>query len=46
MGYDRIRTGVHYPSDVMGGAVLGLAIGTVVREATLRLGPISRRQAT
>jgi undecaprenyl-diphosphatase len=26
----RVHTGVHYPSDVLGGAVLGLAVGTMV----------------
>jgi membrane-associated phospholipid phosphatase len=41
VGYSRVHTGVHYPSDVMGGGVLGLAVGTAVREATLRLGPLS-----
>ena len=35
VGYSRVHTGVHYPSDVMGGAVLGAAVGTVVRAATL-----------
>ena len=44
VGYDRVLMGVHYPSDVMGGAVLGLAVGTVVREASLRLGPRSPRE--
>jgi len=31
VGYSRVHTGVHFPSDVMGGAVVGTAIGTVVR---------------
>jgi membrane-associated phospholipid phosphatase len=30
VGYSRVHTGVHYPSDVLTGAVLGSAIGTVV----------------
>lgn len=38
VGYSRIHNGVHYPGDVMGGAILGLAIGTVVCERTLRMG--------
>jgi membrane-associated phospholipid phosphatase len=38
VGYSRVHNGVHYPGDVMAGAVLGLTIGTVIREATLRPG--------
>lgn len=30
VGYSRIRTGVHYPADVLGGAVVGIFIGNVV----------------
>lgn len=41
VGYSRIHTGVHYPIDVMGGGVLGLAVGTAAREVTRRLGPLS-----
>jgi len=37
VGYSRVHNGVHYPGDVMGGAVLGLAVGTVVQAATSRL---------
>jgi len=43
VGYSRVHTGVHYPSDVMGGAVLGLTVGTAVRGATLRLEALLRR---
>ena len=38
VGYSRVHNGVHYPGDVVGGAVLGLAVGTAIRETTLRLG--------
>jgi len=38
VGYSRVHNGVHYPGDVMGGAILGLTVGTTVREATLRFG--------
>jgi len=44
VGYSRVHTGVHYPSDVMGGAVLGLAVGTVIRQTTLRCGPRALRR--
>jgi membrane-associated phospholipid phosphatase len=30
VGYSRVHTGVHYPSDVLTGSVLGSVIGTVV----------------
>jgi len=36
VGYSRVHTGVHFPSDVMGGAVVGMAVGTVVRAATAK----------
>jgi len=39
VGYSRVHTGVHYPGDVMAGAVLGSAVGTVVRAATVSFGP-------
>jgi membrane-associated phospholipid phosphatase len=38
VGYSRVHNGVHYPGDVMGGAVLGLTTGTAIRQATLRPG--------
>ncbi len=38
VGYSRVHTGVHYPSDVLTGAVLGSAIGTVVGDVSVRLG--------
>ena len=43
VGYSRVHTGVHYPTDVIAGATLGFGVGTVVREATLRVGPLARR---
>jgi membrane-associated phospholipid phosphatase len=44
VGYTRVHTGVHYPSDVMAGTVLGLTVGTVVRTTTKFVGPLSHRQ--
>ncbi|HTS14165.1 MAG TPA: phosphatase PAP2 family protein, partial [Candidatus Sulfotelmatobacter sp.] len=35
VGYSRVHLGVHYPSDAVGGAVLGLAVGTVGRQMRL-----------
>jgi undecaprenyl-diphosphatase len=46
IAWSRVYTGVHYPLDVLGGAVLGLAIGVLVVRALPRLGatrPRSRR---
>jgi undecaprenyl-diphosphatase len=33
VGYSRVHTGVHYPGDVVFGAVIGAACGTAVRAA-------------
>jgi undecaprenyl-diphosphatase len=30
IGYSRIYVGVHYPADVVAGAVVGMAVGVVV----------------
>jgi membrane-associated phospholipid phosphatase len=43
VGYSRVHTGVHYPSDVMVGTVLGLSVGTLVRKTTKFVGPLSDR---
>ena len=36
VGYSRIHTGVHYPGDVVIGAVIGTAVGEAVGWATRR----------
>ncbi len=36
VGYSRVHTGVHYPSDVMSGAIIGLTVGTAVRGTSAR----------
>jgi undecaprenyl-diphosphatase len=43
VGYSRIYVGVHYPSDVIGGAILGVALALVIGASARWLG---RRRAT
>ena len=33
VGYSRVHTGVHYPADVMAGAILGVAVGSIASAA-------------
>ena len=42
VGYSRVHTGVHYPGDVIGGAVLGAAIADVTGAWISRIWPTSR----
>jgi undecaprenyl-diphosphatase len=42
VGYSRIHTGVHYPGDVVIGAVIGTAVGEAVGWATRRPQPAPR----
>jgi len=43
VGYARVHTGVHYPGDVVIGAVIGTAVGEAVGWGTRRL---RRRRAS
>ena len=36
VGYSRVHTGVHYPGDVLGGALLGTVTGITVRAALVK----------
>jgi membrane-associated phospholipid phosphatase len=46
VGYSRVHTGVHYPSDVLTGAVLGSAIATAVPVIIARRPKFLRRQGS
>ncbi|HEX6874918.1 MAG TPA: phosphatase PAP2 family protein [Nocardioidaceae bacterium] len=38
VGYSRVHTGVHYPGDVIAGAVIGAGVGTLARHLARRIG--------
>jgi membrane-associated phospholipid phosphatase len=38
VGYSRVHTGVHYPGDVIAGAVIGAGVGTLARHLARRVG--------
>lgn len=42
VAYSRVHTGVHYPGDVIAGAVVGAGVGTLVRHLALHLGVLDR----
>jgi undecaprenyl-diphosphatase len=41
VGYSRVHTGVHYPGDVITGAVIGAGVGTLARHLARRVGFVS-----
>jgi membrane-associated phospholipid phosphatase len=42
VGYARVHTGVHYPSDVVAGSLVGAMCGWTVRRLAARLAPAAR----
>ena len=42
VAYSRVHTGVHYPGDVIAGAVIGAGIGSLVRHLARRAGLVPR----
>lgn len=43
VAYSRVHTGVHYPGDVVAGAVIGAGIGTAARHLAERAGFVGQR---
>lgn len=43
VAYSRVHTGVHYPGDVVAGAVIGAGVGTLVRHPAHRAGLLAPR---
>lgn len=37
VSYSRIYLGVHYPADILGGAVLGICLGTIISKIYFRI---------
>ncbi len=43
VAYSRVHTGVHYPADVIAGAVIGASIGSLARHSAHRAGFLQQR---
>lgn len=44
IAYGQVYVGVHYPSDVLAGALLGIIIGNIVAKAYLRFAILAKRR--
>lgn len=42
VAYSRVHTGVHYPGDVMAGALVGAGVGSLARHVAQRIGVLGR----